>query len=1038
MTPGPLWCAGNVSRQVRAMDALKGYPRLIDQGTRTDPQFPDNYVSTTHFTAFNFLPLAVFNQFRKLANVYFLMIAILCTTPISPFAPITAIAPVVFVVMVGVVREGVEDYFRRCSDREQNSKTALVLSADTQPEFVAVAWRDIHVGDLVWVRDKQPIPADLVLLWSSAENGVAYIDTMNLDGETNLKRRKAKDATTPLFRISDVYTAAAHARECVKLGVVAPDGDLYKFRGALHLSSTFSPPREDAAAASVSTAEISLTEAMTVDVNEDQLLLRGSSIRNTPVAATGGTNGWVVGLVVYSGHETKEMQNSKEAVHKSTRFEKKLNLLILLLFCVQCVLCFVAGILGGMWATKQSEAHTYLNCPDDCEGARTGVLMAFAFIILLNTFIPASLVVSIEVVKVFHALFINWDLQMFHGFDDPPAGGKSQKRRPKRASAKSMTLQEELGQITHVFSDKTGTLTENKMEFRNCVVAGDRQPYGDTGGGVATDGHQPLAALARRASGEPGGIADMFLTSLAVAHTVLLDADADTGEVSYNADSPDEVALVKGGVAMRYSFESRQGERSIFISKDGRPFQYEILATIEFTSARKRMSVVVRQCDSAGSGARARAFVLTKGADSVMLDPQQETSSATARPARVRDCANARVLRQQLDKYALEGLRTLVFAYKPLAPGAVDLSDPGAWLRRFQDARCLPDAEQASRVTERLALELEDDLELLGATAIEDRLQTGVPWTIRRLADASISLWVLTGDKRETAIEIAKSCALITTWMEVHELVCSDEASLMEALTDACGRAASSERPQGVVIDGATLSLVVSADHDGLLVCHRPSDLFVTLTRLCQSVVLARSSPLQKALVVMLVKKYEPSAITLAIGDGANDVSMIRAAHVGIGVAGQEGMQAVRSSDYAIQEFRDLQRLLLHHGRLSHMRLATMTTYFFYKNIVFTFVLWVYGALSAWSAQTFYVDMLVTVYNSALPGVMARAMEGERFFSHCSHIPPSPRLSQCCSRSSRLSFTRSVSRTSRRPKRSSSPRRILCRNATCSSLGAKS
>ena len=116
----------------------------------------------------------------------------------------------------------------------------------------------------------------------------------------------------------------------------------------------------------------------------------------------------------------------------------------------------------------------------------------------------------------------------------------------------------------------------------------------------------------------------------------------------------------------------------------------------------------------------------------------------------------------------------------------------------------------------------------------------------------------------------------------------------MEALTDACGRAASSERLQGVVIDGATLSLVVSADHDGLLVCHRPSDLFVTLTRLCQSAVLARSSPLQKALVVMLVKKYEPSAITLAIGDGANDVSMIRAAHVGIGVAGQEGMQAVR------------------------------------------------------------------------------------------------------------------------------------------------
>ena len=150
--------------------------------------------------------------------------------------------------------------------------------------------------------------------------------------------------------------------------------------------------------------------------------------------------------------------------------------------------------------------------------------------------------------------------------------------------------------------------------------------------------------------------------------------------------------------------------------------------------------------------------------------------------------------------------------------------------------------------------------------------------------------------------------------------------------------------------------------------------MFVTLARLCLSVVPARSSPLQKALVVMLVKRYEPSAITLAIGDGANDVSMIRAAHVGIGVAGQEGMQAVRSSDYSIQEFRDLQRLLLHHGRLSYMRLANMTTYFFYKNIVFTFVLWVFGVLSFWSAQTFYVDILVTIYNMTFTSVPTRQL----------------------------------------------------------------
>ena len=174
------------------------------------------------------------------------------------------------------------------------------------------------------------------------------------------------------------------------------------------------------------------------------------------------------------------------------------------------------------------------------------------------------------------------------------------------------------------------------------------------------------------------------------------------------------------------------------------------------------------------------------------------------------------------------------------------------------------------------------------------------------------------------------------------------------------------------MIDGATLALVVGADEAGALVCRAPADAFVALAKSCRSVVLARSSPLQKALVVMLVRRYEPAAVTLAIGDGANDVSMIRAAHVGIGVSGQEGMQAVRACDYAIRQFQDLQRLLLHHGRLSYVRLANMTTYFFYKNIAFTFVLWIFGAVSHWSAQNFYVDMLVTVYNSASRGEETR------------------------------------------------------------------
>jgi len=196
-----------------------------------------------------------------MANVYFFVIAVLCSIEaISPYSPVTAIAPLMFVVGVGVLREGIEDFYRWSSDKEQNSKVASVLSLDGggggagggepragSPAFVDTPWRDIRVGDLVHVKDKQPIPADLMLLWSSAEDGVAYIDTVNLDGETNLKRRKAKDATAPLlvFGGGHLATAAAHAATCATLGCIAPDGDLYKVRrqsssdGAAH---TRSPP----------------------------------------------------------------------------------------------------------------------------------------------------------------------------------------------------------------------------------------------------------------------------------------------------------------------------------------------------------------------------------------------------------------------------------------------------------------------------------------------------------------------------------------------------------------------------------------------------------------------------------------------------------------------------------------------------------------------------------------------------------------------------------------------------------------------------
>lgn len=223
---------------------------------------------------------------------------------------------------------------------------------------------------------------------------------------------------------------------------------------------------------------------------------------------------------------------------------------------------------------------------------------------------------------------------------------------------------------------------------------------------------------------------------------------------------------------------------------------------------------------------------------------------------------------------------------------------------------------------------IEQDMFLLGATAIEDKLQDGVPDTIHTLQEAGIKVWVLTGDRQETAINIGYSCRLLHEDMSL--IICNEdnhfdtktflEAKLQELSS---GQAPHQDDPLALVIDGRALTFALEKDIEKI---------FLDLAKRCKAVVCCRVSPLQKALVVKLVKKYSRS-ILLAIGDGANDVSMIQAAHVGVGISGVEGLQAARSADFSISQFRFLRKLLLVHGSWAYQRLSKMIFYFFYKNV---------------------------------------------------------------------------------------------------------
>lgn len=357
---------------------------------------------------------------------------------------------------------------------------------------------------------------------------------------------------------------------------------------------------------------------------------------------------------------------------------------------------------------------------------------------------------------------------------------------------------------------------------------------------------------------------------------------------------------------------------------------FEILDVIEFDSTRKRMSVIIRTKDG--------IHLYCKGADNVMFERLSSTNSNE-----VIDVAS-----KSLIEFSNIGLRTLVICYRLLTDAEYE-SFSTKW-RNAQIALTNRDEEM-----DRVSSAIECDLIFLGCTAIEDKLQHRVPETIEYLLKAKISLWLLTGDKQETAINIGMSSRLITSHMTLLILSGGDVAE--------CERAMDAMIAQMKSEPGKIYALVVNGDVLAHVFKGVDSVKFLEIGCKCRSVICTRVTPLQKALVVRLVKKNRPNAITLAIGDGANDVSMIQEAHIGVGIMGKEGTQAVRAADYAFGEFRFLQRLLTVHGRYNLLRLSNVILYSFYKNFVFIFIQFLFGFFNNWSGQLVYEELFFTAFN---------------------------------------------------------------------------
>uniref|UniRef100_A0AAY4AQT0 Phospholipid-transporting ATPase n=1 Tax=Denticeps clupeoides TaxID=299321 RepID=A0AAY4AQT0_9TELE len=860
-------------------DPVDATARTVLLNRPQNTKFCDNHVSTTKYGILTFLPRFLYEQIRRAANAFFLFIALMQQIPdVSPTGRYTTLVPLIFILTVAGIKEIIEDYKRHKADNTVNKKKTTA------------------VGDIVKVTNGQHLPADMVIVSSSEPQAMCYTETSNLDGETNLKIRQGLPLTA-VVQSAEELMALSGRLECE-----GPNRHLYDFTGTLRLDNHNPVP-----------------------LGPDQVLLRGAQLRNTQ---------WVVGIIVYTGHDSKLMQNSTKAPLKRSNVERVTNVQILVLFCILLVMAMVSSVGAAIWNREHTQEKCWYLFHDISTNFGYNLL---TFIILYNNLIPISLLVTLEVVKFTQALFINWDVEMYYPETDTPA------------MARTSNLNEELGQVKYLFSDKTGTLTCNVMHFKKCTIAGityGHFPDLDCDRSMEDFSHLPSSSHNSTEFDDPTLIQNIeknhptspqiceFLTMMAVCHTVVPEREGD--QIIYQASSPDEGALVKGAKNLGFVFAART-PHSVIIEARGKEKSFELLNVLEFSSNRKRMSVVVRTPDG-------KLRLYCKGADNVIFERLAESSQ-------YKELTVA-----HLEQFATEGLRTLCFAFVDLEEGAYQ-----EWLKEYNSVSTVL-KDRAQKLEECYEL-LEKNLLLLGATAIEDRLQAGVPETIATLMRADIKIWVLTGDKQETAINIGYSCRLVSHGMSliiVNEDSLDATRATLTAHCSSLGDSLRKENELALIIDGQTLKYALSFE-------VRQS--FLDLALSCKAVICCRVSPLQKSEIVDMVKKHV-KAITLAIGDGANDVGMIQTAHVGVGISGNEGMQATNSSDYSIAQFSYLEKLLLVHGAWSYNRVTKCILYCFYKNVVLYIIeLW-FAFVNGFSGQILFERWCIGLYNvifTALP-----------------------------------------------------------------------
>lgn len=848
---------------------MKRYVYINDDESSHD-LYCANRISNTKYNVLNFLPKNLWEQFSRFMNQYFLLIACLqLWSLITPVNPASTWGPLIFIFAVSATKEAWDDYHRYLSDRKANEKEVWVVRQGIKTHIQA---QDIRVGNIVWLRENDEVPCDLVLIGTSDPQGLCYVETAALDGETDLKTRVIPSACMGidlelLHKIKGVI-------ECP-----VPDKDIRRFDANLRLFPPF-----------IDNDLCPLTIKNTI--------LQSCYLRNTE---------WACGVAVYTGNETKLGMSRGIPEPKLTAVDAMIDKLTGAIFVFQIVVVMVLGVAGNVWKDTEARKQWYVQYPEDGPWYEL-LVIPLRFELLCSIMIPISIKVSLDLVKGLYAKFIEWDNKMIDHETSTPA------------HATNTAISEDLGQVEYILTDKTGTLTENMMIFRRCCINGIF--YGNETGDALKDARLLNAV----ASGSPSVI--RFLTVMAICNTVI-PVQSKSGNIVYKAQSQDEDALVHAAAQLHMVFFNKSGN-ILEIKFNASIIRYEVLEILEFTSDRKRMSVVVKDCQNG------KIVLLSKGADEAIL-PYAVAGQQT------------RTFIEAVEQYAQLGLRTLCLAWCEL-----EEDEYQEWSLMFKEASStLVDREwRLAEVCQRL----EHNLEILGVTAIEDRLQDGVPETIETLRKAGINFWMLTGDKQNTAIQIALSCNFVSPEPKGQLLLIDGKTEdevrrSLERVLLTMKTTTSEPKDVAFVVDGWALEIALKH--------YRKT--FIELAILSRTAICCRVTPSQKAQLVEILKSCDYR--TLAIGDGGNDVRMIQQADIGVGISGREGLQAARAADYSIGKFRFLKRLILVHGRYSYNRTAFLSQYSFYKSLVICFIQIFFSFISGVSGTSLFNSVSLMAYN---------------------------------------------------------------------------